>query len=193
MIRSIFGMSKQLQAQVDALSTMVAATSNDPKTQAALQASVETAQQTAQTAQTAASTAQQAAAQAIANTATLADTVAALNKLSEAYVTAVKASQEDRTALHAQLDALTARKTTIALGRAATPALILGQSTDVVVTLTRPMPSTTYSVDVLPVAALLGKPSITVKAQTTTTVTLTIKATLALAAGSLDLIAWAHG
>lgn len=193
MIRSIFGMSKQLQAKVDALSNMVATTSPDPKVQAALQASVESAQQTAQTAQTAATTAQQAAQLALTNTATLADTVAALNKLSTDYATAVAASRDDRAALHAAIDALTARKTTIALGRAATPALILGAAQDVVVPLTRTMPNTTYQVDVLPVAALLGKPTITVKAQTITTVTLTVKATLALAAGSVDLIAWSHG
>lgn len=193
MNRTILGVGRALMARVDALSTAVAASAEDPKVQAALQASVASAQQTAQTAQTAATTASQAAAQALANTATLEQTVAALNRLSEAYVAAVKVSQDDRAALHTQLDALALRKTTIALGRAATPALILGASADVTVTLTRAMPNTTYEVDVLPVAALLGKATITAKSRTTTTVTLTVKAAAVLVAGSLDVVAWHHG
>lgn len=77
----------------------------------------------------------------------------------------------------------------IASGTAPTPTLLLGAQQDITVTLDRAMPNATYNVSFLPSPALLGAVQLTVKSKTTTTVVVTVKATLALAAGAIGLIA----
>lgn len=77
----------------------------------------------------------------------------------------------------------------IASGTVPTPTLLLGAQQDITVTLDRAMPSATYNVSFLPSPALLGAVQLTVKSKTTTAVVVTVKATLALAAGAIGLIA----
>jgi hypothetical protein len=68
-----------------------------------------------------------------------------------------------------------------------TAALILGGTVDVTVTLSRTMPTTTYTVGIAPTNGM----TFTIKTKTTTTVTVTIGAALALAVGAtFQLIAW---
>ncbi len=62
-----------------------------------------------------------------------------------------------------------------AYGQATLPAVALGATADVVVTLSRAMPTSTYNVDVLRPDISIGKATIAVKSKTTTTVTLSIK------------------
>lgn len=117
-----------------------------------------------------------------------------LQALSDDYTKRVAESTKDRADLHTQLDQLAAKRVTQAVGRVATPVLLLGATQDLVVPLSRTMPTTTYEVEVLPALALLGKAGFTVKAKTTTSVTVTLKATVALAStGSADLFAWYYG
>lgn len=82
----------------------------------------------------------------------------------------------------------------IASGQAKTAALLaLGTSADLVVTLSRAMPTTTYAVEIIPISTGLipGAASIAGKSQTKTTVTLTVTATLAVAASSIvSVLAW---
>jgi len=192
MRRSIFGASA---AMVRQLAATVAA-DQPAAQQAATAANIATT--AAQQATAAATAAGQLAAQALANNATLADTVAALNRLSQDYVTAVKASADDRAVLHKQLDAqalaitaLQGRK--VAIGRAAnvvTPALVLNGTADVTVALSRTMPGVDYDVEIAPALALLGKVTLTVKTRTATTVVVTVKATVAVSASSIDVTAY---
>ena len=185
MRRTIIGASVDM---VRKLAATVAA--DQPAAQQATTAA-NTATQAAQQAQQAATAAGQLAAQAVANNATLAETVAALNKLSQDYVTAVKASQDDRADLRRQLVALQARK--VVLGRAAnvvTPAVVLNGTADVTVALSRTMPGVDYDVEIAPALALLGKVTLTVKTRTTTAVVVTVKATVAITASSIDVTAY---
>jgi hypothetical protein len=120
--------------------------------------------------------------------------VTTLQLTAEDYTKRVTESAKDRADLHTQLDQVAARKVTQAVGRVATPVLLLGATQDLVVPLSRPMPNTTYEVDLLPALALLGKATFTVKAKTTTNVTVTLKAAVALTTtGSADLFAWYYG
>lgn len=74
----------------------------------------------------------------------------------------------------------------IGTGRLGT-ALLLGGSTDVVVTLSRAMPTNTYQVAVAPTNGM----TLAVKTKTTATVTVTVSAGLALSVGAtFQLIAW---
>jgi hypothetical protein len=80
----------------------------------------------------------------------------------------------------------------IATGIAKLPALLALGSTDVTITLTRAMPTTTYTVDLMPSSALLGAATYTVQARTTTTVTVRVAASLALSLGStISVMAYA--
>ena len=77
-----------------------------------------------------------------------------------------------------------------AIGVVATPALALLATLDVVMTLSRPMPDTGYTVDMSMTPSGLQLAGATVvKSKTTTTVTLTIKAAVALGAGSIVALA----
>lgn len=105
----------------------------------------------------------------------------------------VAALEEATAALVARVKALEAKAVTVAAGRGATALLALGAKVDVVVPLTRAMPSDAYEVEVLPAAALVGKVIATVKTRSTTAVTLTITAGVAVAAGSVDVVAWRYG
>ncbi|RKT33664.1 collagen triple helix repeat protein [Microbacterium sp. AG1240] len=80
----------------------------------------------------------------------------------------------------------TAANIAVGTGRI-TAAVILGGTLDVVVTLSRTMPGTNYTVGIAPTTGM----TFTIKARTTTTVTITVGAALALAVGAtFQLIAW---
>lgn len=111
------------------------------------------------------------------------------------------ASQADRADLRAILSALQAavgqlptRWPVIATGQAKTTALLaLNASVDLVVPLTRTMPTTTYNVEVSSMTSGLVADSatVTVKARTTTSVTLTVVAKVALLANTgVSVLVW---
>lgn len=185
MRRTIIGASVDM---VRKLAATVAA--DQPAAQQATTAA-NTATQAAQAAQQAAATASQQAQQALSNNATLTQTVDALNKLSTDYVTAVKASQDDRADLRRLITALQARKVVIARGQVTTPVLALGASADIPVALSRAPGTTDYDVEAIVAPALLGKVTVTVKSKTAAgLVTVTLKATIAITASSIDVTAY---
>lgn len=105
-----------------------------------------------------------------------------LEGVASAFTSATAAADTIHAALAARLTALEQKKpsvTAIGTGRIAA-ALLVGGKADIVVTLSRTMPTDTYRVDIAPTAGM----ALAVKSQTTTTVTVTISATLALAIGA---------
>lgn len=94
----------------------------------------------------------------------------------------------------AVINALTARiaalenTRALAYGMASTPALTLLATTDVIIPLSRTMPDTNYTVE-LGKSSNLRDDMITLKTKTATTVTYTVRAIIALGAGTLAAIA----
>lgn len=80
----------------------------------------------------------------------------------------------------------------LAIGAAPVPAILLGGTRDVVVPLSRPMPSTTYTAQAAHSAVVnLATATLTVTARTTTSVTVRITSVgVAIAAGTLILAAF---
>jgi hypothetical protein len=76
--------------------------------------------------------------------------------------------------------------TGLRVGTATTPALLLGGSADVPIEWSAPMPSTNYHVSIAPATGLIGKATIVVKngSQTTTGITVTVTAGLAVSLGA---------
>lgn len=133
------------------------------------------------------------AANAAATATDLAGKVTTLQQVADSVTALNGASVADRQALHTQLDALVARVNAlpagikVTAGTATTATLLaVGASADLSVTLRTPMPSNAYDVAILPTSSgvLLGNATAVVKAQTRTTVTITVKAVVAVAAGS---------
>jgi len=78
---------------------------------------------------------------------------------------------------------------TFAVGIAATPALALLATQDVVIELSREMPDTNYALDLSRSQGLLTTGAVTLKSKTRTTVTYTLRAVITLGAGSLVVLA----
>lgn len=76
-----------------------------------------------------------------------------------------------------------------AVGIAATPAIALLQSTDITIELSREMPDTDYTLELSRSQGLLTAGAVTYKSRTKTTVTYTLRAVVALGAGSLVVLA----
>jgi len=76
--------------------------------------------------------------------------------------------------------------TGLRVGTATTPALLLGASADVDITWSSPMPSTSYHVSIAPATGLIGKATVALKvnSQTTTGITVTVTAGLAVSLGA---------
>lgn len=131
----------------------------------------------AQTAGTNAQTAAQQA-QATANAAQTASQAA--DNAATNLTNAVAAGNTVHTDLSNRITALEAKTVAIGTGRIAV-AVLLGGTVDVVVTLSKTMPATTYTVQVAPTTGFtFGTP----KNKTTATVTIPVTAALALAVGA---------
>lgn len=92
------------------------------------------------------------------------------------------------TALETKVRDLEAAKV-FAVGIAATPGLALLQTQDVTIELSRAMPDTNYTLDLSRSQGLLTAGAVTFKTKTTNTVTYTLRAVVALGAGSLIVLA----
>lgn len=107
-----------------------------------------------------------------------------------AAASAAKAQQAADAAAAAAQQAAATQGKAIAIGLARlAAALIVGSSADVVVPLSRTMPSTGYALEI---PAMPGVVTVTEKSRTTSSVTLTLKAGVALAVGfNFSVTAWA--
>lgn len=112
-----------------------------------------------------------------------------LDHVATTLAQAIPASEAVHNALSARIAALEAKPA--AFGYQATTALALLATKDYTVTLSRPMPTSTYTAKVHVDPAVAGKLNATVTAQTTTTVTVRTSALLAVGVGGFTVLAWA--
>jgi hypothetical protein len=117
-----------------------------------------------------------------------------LSALAATVETRTKTSEDDRAALHAQLNELAARRSAdnLAIGARPVTALVLNGNTTITIPLSRTMPNDQYQVAFAHSAvAALSSVTFTNVVKTTTTVTVKINSVgLAIVAGTLICVAW---
>lgn len=117
-----------------------------------------------------------------------------LESLADTVETRTTASEQDRAALHVQVDTLLARRSAdnLAIGARAITALVLNGNVTLSIPLSRVMPNTSYDVAFAHSAvAALANVSYTNVVKTTTSVTVKVNSVgLAIVAGTLICVAW---